>query len=41
MTLNEWAMFIAGVCWGMFIIPPVWNALKKIWTEAKNAKDEW
>ena len=36
MTFNEFAMFITGIFWGIFIIQPVWRIVSKIW---KNAKD--
>lgn len=35
MTLNEFAMFVTGVFWGIFIIQPIWNILSKIWKNAK------
>lgn len=35
MTLNEFAMFVTGVVWGIFIIEPVWRIVSKIWKNAK------
>jgi hypothetical protein len=35
MTLNEFAMFVAGVIWGIFIIEPICIIAKKIWKNAK------
>jgi hypothetical protein len=35
MTLNEFAMFVAGVFWGIFIIKPIWDIGAKIYKNAK------
>jgi len=40
MTLHEFAMFVTGVFWGIFIIEPVWRIAKKVYTNAKKAQNE-
>ncbi len=35
MTLNEFAMFAAGVFWGIFIIKPLYDIGAKIYKNAK------
>jgi hypothetical protein len=35
MTLNETAMFLAGVFWGIFIIKPLCDVVAKIYKNAK------
>jgi hypothetical protein len=37
MSLNEFAMFVTGVIWGIFIIKPVWDLGAKIYKNAKEA----
>ena len=39
MTLNEFAMFVAGVVWGIFIIEPIWRIARKIYQNAKEAQN--
>lgn len=34
-TLNEFAMFVTGVFWGIFIIKPIWDVGCKIYKNAK------
>ena len=34
MSLNEFAMFVTGVIWGIFIIKPVYDIAQKIWKNA-------
>ena len=41
--MSEWGKFdwfITGAVLGYFW-HPVWNTIKKIWTEAKKAREEW
>jgi hypothetical protein len=40
MEWNNFESFIYGLVIGYFW-HPVWNITKKIWIEAKIAKDEW
>jgi hypothetical protein len=35
MSLNEFAMYIAGVFWGIFIIKPLLDIVAKIYKNAK------
>jgi len=35
MTLNEFAMFVTGVIWGIFIIEPCWRVISKVYKNAK------
>jgi hypothetical protein len=35
MSLNEFAMFLAGVFWGIFIIKPLGDIVAKIYRNAK------
>jgi hypothetical protein len=35
MSLNEFAMFLAGVFWGIFIIKPLWDIVAKIYKNAR------
>ncbi len=37
---NDLALIIYGAAFGYFW-HPVWTIAKKIWTEAKKARDEW
>lgn len=37
MTLNELAMFVTGIFWGIFIIQPIWLIARKIYQNAKEA----
>ena len=37
---NGLSFFIYGAAFGYFAYP-VWNLLKKIWAEAKKAREEW
>ena len=39
MTLNEFAMFVTGVIWGIFIIKPVWDIVTKIYKNAKESSN--
>lgn len=39
-TLNEFAMFVTGVFWGIFIIEPLWRIAKKIYQNAKENVNE-
>ena len=38
MTFNEFAMFVTGVIWGIFIIDPIWSIVRKIYKNAKERK---
>ena len=37
---NDLALIIYGAAFG-YLWHPVWKILKKIWTEAKKAREEW
>jgi len=39
MTLNEFAMFVSGVIWGIFIIKPLYDIAAKIYKNAKEAQN--
>lgn len=39
MSLNEFAMFAAGVFWGIFIIKPLYDVASKIYKNAKEAQN--
>lgn len=43
MTLHEWALFVAGIVWGIFIIRPLaitlTDTVTKIWKNAKEAQN--
>lgn len=35
MTIHDLIMFATGVCWGIFIIKPIWDLAVKIYKNAK------